>query len=105
MSFSIEDGIIGRQVHPLKYIHVHFQIHKTKIGNSTFAWLILEYAYKRICILNLLTFLQNLFQYVDLKYLRPWFMRNASDQQAIDETVLMVYRKLSSRYESVSINV
>ncbi|XP_028407728.1 probable Na(+)/H(+) antiporter nhx-9 [Dendronephthya gigantea] len=40
---------------------------------------------------------KNLYQYVDLKYLRPWFMRNRSDQQAIDETVLMVYRKISSR--------
>ncbi|CAB3993302.1 probable Na(+) H(+) antiporter nhx-9 isoform X3 [Paramuricea clavata] len=40
---------------------------------------------------------KNLHQYVDMKYLRPWFMREMSDQQAIDETVLMVYRKISSR--------
>jgi hypothetical protein len=47
-------------------------------------------------------YLQNLHQYVDMKYLRPWFMRERADQQAIDETVLMVYRKISSRYENIS---
>ena len=38
-----------------------------------------------------------------MKYLRPSFMRNRSDQQAIDDTVLMVYRKISSRYENFSL--
>lgn len=40
---------------------------------------------------------KNLYQYVDGRYLRRWLMRHQSDCNAVDETLLMVYRKLCRR--------